>query len=538
MEINSNKMQNNSVFESIVNIYSSVPELYTTYMSMGRYYGEHGNVNQAYLCYEHAKFLCDNETIIESIEKDMESCRQDDRFMVNPVSFVILSYNSKDIMTGCIESIRKNCAPGSYEIVVVDNASTDGVREWLKEQSDIKLALNEKNSGFAAGNNQGVKLASPNNDIMLLNNDTIVTENSMLFLRLGLYEDVGIGAAGPMTSYALNGQRVDDNDYSTEEWLEIGKGVNKPSIEANEDKSWLVGFAVLIKRMAWDIVGGLDTRFGYGFYEDSDYGLRMNSNGFRTVLCHNSFIYHYGSVSMKKNLEETMRAFEFNKRLLNEKWGFNFEIASRAKNDYVRYIERNRYDEFSVLEVGCGLAATMSLVRYNFPNAHVYGVEKKHKVAEIAGNYSEVLCGEIEDNEVMFEQNSFDYIFVANDFEKFDDPVAALRKLKGMLKPDGKILMNQRNPLYGQYMLEIFRGRFFTSNNRNEGNDIKKLYSKTEAYDIIARAGLVTDYRIAIAVSYEDKEEDAKALEMIKELEGMLSADESHISAYLWMLKK
>ena len=85
-------------------------------------------------------------------------------------SIVILTFNKIDYTIKCIESIRKYTSLGSYEIIVVDNASTDGTKEWLKAQGDIIKIFNKENLGFPKGCNQGIEIAT-GNEILLLNND-------------------------------------------------------------------------------------------------------------------------------------------------------------------------------------------------------------------------------------------------------------------------------------------------------------------------------------------------------------------------------
>ena len=89
-------------------------------------------------------------------------------------SIVILTYNKLNYTKKCIESIRKYTCKESYEIIVVDNASTDGTIEWLKTQSDIITIFNKENLGFPKGCNQGIEIAQ-GSEILLLNNDVIVT---------------------------------------------------------------------------------------------------------------------------------------------------------------------------------------------------------------------------------------------------------------------------------------------------------------------------------------------------------------------------
>lgn len=164
------------------------------YEWLGDYYLEE-NREKAYLCYENAEYF--GSVDVEAVKGKMRDLERE-KINKHKVSIVVLSYNARDMMIDCIESIRKNNPEGSYELVVVDNGSTDGIADWLKEQRDIVLQCNAENVGFPKGCNQGICLAEKENDIMLLNNDTIVTENSLFWLRMALCESE-VGAAGSIS---------------------------------------------------------------------------------------------------------------------------------------------------------------------------------------------------------------------------------------------------------------------------------------------------------------------------------------------------
>lgn len=105
--------------------------------------------------------------------------------------------------------------------------------------------------GLPAGCNQGIKAAEPENDILLLNNDTIVLPNSIFWLRMGLYEEERIGATGSMSNSVINGQRIEAKLAGVEEYITYGTAMNIPMENALEKKTWLVGFAMLLKRRRW-----------------------------------------------------------------------------------------------------------------------------------------------------------------------------------------------------------------------------------------------------------------------------------------------
>ena len=212
---------------------------------------------------------------------------------VRKTSIVILSYNLKDIMQECIESIRKHNLSSSYEIIVVDNNSTDGITEWLKQQDDLKLICNTENKGFPCACNQGIKLSEPENNIFLLNNDTLITANAIFWLRMGLYEEKHIGATGSVSNQAAHGQLMSEKCHTIDEYIAYGNKNNLPRKNPYEKKPFLIGFALMLKREALDSVGLLDERFSPGQFEDDDLGIRLNCAGWQTVLCDNSFIFHY-----------------------------------------------------------------------------------------------------------------------------------------------------------------------------------------------------------------------------------------------------
>ena len=428
-------------FEQLEHAYTYIKEglkhnhkNYELYFRLGNYY-EPINLYQAWLCYENAEFYCDREEdrkLIAGYRAAIESKG------IKPAgtSIVILSYNVKDMCMRCIESIRKNNPKSAYEIVVVDNASTDGIREWLQDQEDITLICNGENVGFPAGCNQGIEASQKDNDIFLLNNDTMLLPNSLFWLRMALYEDEKTGATGSVTNFAGNGQMVRRDFSSLDEVMEYGISVNIPEKNALEKKIWLVGYALLLKRKALDEIGLLDTRFSPGSYEDNDIGVRLRYAGWKVYLCHNSFILHFGS-GAGRNREMWNEAEKNNERKFREKWGFNIRYYTNARGDIISLIKRDRNDPIHVLEVGCGGGATLSRIKYLFPNAEVRGIELVENVAKLGINQVDIIQGNIETMQLPYEKQYFDYIIFGDVLEHLYDPEAVLQKLKPYLRVGG-----------------------------------------------------------------------------------------------------
>jgi glycosyltransferase involved in cell wall biosynthesis len=119
--------------------------------------------------------------------------------VARPVAIVIPSYQAYEYLQICVSAIETFTPEGSYELIIVDNASNENVREFLREleaSGRAKIHLNDENLGFTAAVNQGIEMAQPNADIILLNNDAVVTRGWLEALQEvpELMSDVGVVA--------------------------------------------------------------------------------------------------------------------------------------------------------------------------------------------------------------------------------------------------------------------------------------------------------------------------------------------------------
>lgn len=332
------------------------------------------NDDQAYLCYEQAAFLCKEEQEKKKYYTKMQKLLETSSISVKPTSIVIVSYNEKEMMQSCIESVRAYCAPGSYEIVVVDNASQDGVCDWLKEQQDVKLVASNENYGFPKGCNIGIAKSEKQNDIFLLNNDTVMTPGALFWLRMGLYSDSGVGAVGAVSNCCGNEQQIGMSVKGLEEFFAYAEHNQVPLESVLEERAKLCGFAMLMKREALEKTDYLDEMFSPGYFEDDDISLQIRRAGYRLFVSHNSFIYHAGSQSFKKRTDGN-EIYEKNYLYLKQKWGFDACIQAEAYTAQDALLSDMSGDKFSMLIVNAGCGSTVGHVKYLCPLAEVDCVE-------------------------------------------------------------------------------------------------------------------------------------------------------------------
>lgn len=311
---------------------------------------------------------------------------------MSKILIVIVSYNACRYMQDCINSIRSKVTPGSYQILVVDNASTDGIAEWLAVQSDIILIRNDVNVGFGPACNQAVASTVGGEfadyDIFLLNNDTVMTSTALPRMISALNSASDVGAVGAMSNYAGNRQQLDVAFDSTEDYIRFGESLNISQDDAILEKVRLNGFAMLVKRNVWDKIGGFDEDFAPGYYEDDALSVGIQKLGYRLLLARDAFIYHAGSVSFVKTGTNKL-SYEHHD-LFIQKYGFDILNYVYPSGAVLSQIPFSRNDSFKALYIGCGLGAEIKAITSLFKNAIVYGIETEQVLFDIASKTEKV----------------------------------------------------------------------------------------------------------------------------------------------------
>ena len=245
------------------------------------------------------------------------------------VSIIVITYNNLHYTRLCLESIYKKTAYPNFEVIVVDNASSDKTQEFLKsfesQQQNIKVILNDRNEGFARANNQGSEIAR-GEFIAFLNNDTIVTRGWVGNLMRHIIRDPRIGIVGPTTNMIANEAKIDVS-YSELNQIDDFADQRSRDFEGKQfDIKVLALFCALMPRKLFDELGRLDERFEIGMFEDDDLALRIRNAGYKIVCAEDVFIHHFGKSGFKILGEEKyLQIFEANRRRYEEKWGSGWE---------------------------------------------------------------------------------------------------------------------------------------------------------------------------------------------------------------------
>jgi GT2 family glycosyltransferase len=246
------------------------------------------------------------------------------------LSIVIVSWNTKDLVRDCLNSIKKCTHSISYEVFLVDNNSSDGTVEMVKSEfKDVKLIANKTNNGFAKANNQAIKI-SDSRYIILLNPDTIVQENALdnMVQYLEQHEDVGIVGCkllNPDGSLQESCRRFPDlSTYSTillklhtvfpDKRCLTRYFMKEMNYNTINEVDQVMGAALMYRTNVLGEKSYLDEDY-WIWFEEVDFCYNVKKKGYKVVYIPDAQIIHYKAQSFNQLLKVKQQKV-FNKSLL------------------------------------------------------------------------------------------------------------------------------------------------------------------------------------------------------------------------------
>lgn len=228
------------------------------------------------------------------------------------LSIVIVHFNTPDLLVACVNSVIEQTKTISYEIIIVDNASHKGKKTLasLEKKSRVKVIRSKTNLGFAAGNNEGMRIAK-GKYILLLNSDTVITSQSLddIVGWMRSHKKVGIATVA-LRNKDLSLQStggffptlknifswmffLDDIPFLVAKPYHLRPGTKLREIE------WITGAFFLIRKKALNQIGMLDPDY-FMYVEDMDLCYRARLAGWRIFYNPSHSIIHLGGASSTK----------------------------------------------------------------------------------------------------------------------------------------------------------------------------------------------------------------------------------------------
>jgi len=248
--------------------------------------------------------------------------------LTKPVTIVMLTWNGLEYTRECLRTLKAHTPMGDdCQLFVVDNGSTDGTIEFLERLEWITLFKNGRNLGYAGGNNVGIRVAPPESDLVLINNDLVFIQDDWLQrMQATAYSTPDVGIVG-CRLLMPNGLLLHAGTYMpTDTFIGQQIGSNEKEINqynADREVEGVVFACVYIRRQVADTLGGLDEDY-FSRFEDTDYCLRAQQHGFATVCAGGVTIVHHENAAMKVNVSDFDRTHGNSRKTFIRKWKHHF----------------------------------------------------------------------------------------------------------------------------------------------------------------------------------------------------------------------
>jgi hypothetical protein len=273
------------------------------------------------------------------------------------ISVIVLNYNGKNFLNECLKSVLNGNYP-NFEVVLVDNASSDDSIELAKEKFEnnrvLNIVKNACNLGFAAGNNVGISYGK-GEYVLFLNNDTVVEPNWLIELVSVMESDAKIGAAQSKLLSLADKRTIDSaGDFVDYYGLAIRRGSwgeeDKGQYDRIEEIFSARGAALIVRSKILAEIGAFDADF-FLSYEDIDLCWRIRLNGYKIVFVPKSRVYHIGGAT---TISSSVNVFHTEKN----------RLSTLLKNMPLKYLVKYNPLTFTLGEMVCDLMFNRPLLLY------------------------------------------------------------------------------------------------------------------------------------------------------------------------------
>ncbi|MFP4082734.1 MAG: glycosyltransferase family 2 protein [Candidatus Aminicenantes bacterium] len=233
------------------------------------------------------------------------------------ISVILVNHNNKSHLKECLLALEKSSLRPCLEFIVVDNNSSDGSRDFIRDHFPlVRLIGNQKNRGFSAANNQGIRL-SKGDFILFLNPDTLPYAQSLNLMLQEIKSNPRVGAVGPALIKGENkfqvsfGSRVNFwKEFLQRCFLNPYHRTILKRSRKKKEVGWLSGACLLVRKDILDREDFFDENF-FLYFEDIDLCLRMRKKGWKLIYLPQARVFHREGAST--SLQKTAARYEYRK---------------------------------------------------------------------------------------------------------------------------------------------------------------------------------------------------------------------------------
>ena len=374
------------------------------------------------------------------------------------VSIYVQAYNRLEKTRKCIEYILKNTKDINYELILVDNGSSDDTLKFFKsiKYTKKKIIHITKNVGASYPFSYILKTYS-SNFLVGIANDVFVTKNWLSNMLKCMKSDDSIGMVCPMSTNVSNLQEPINIQYSSiDDFQKIAEKYNISDRSKWEQRMRLITIGVMFRREMIDLTGVSDYGFFHEFSED-DWCIRIRRAGYKLILCGDTIVYHdhdFRNIENKDQIEFE-RSLRIGRKNYKEKhYGLDaWDDVNNFERPLIGMLLNNiNKAENNVIGIDVRMGTPILEVRNYLakrgvenPYLNAYTTQAKYYLDLQTICNGTVYCDRMDYILDYYNSNTFDYVILGEPINLYKDPIRIIQKLIEITKMNGSLLIKLRN---------------------------------------------------------------------------------------------
>lgn len=360
------------------------------------------------------------------------------------VTIVVLAYNHLSYTKQCIESLYKYTSHIDFELITINNGSTDGTEEYFNSLPNTKKISFPNNLGVDKAINFGFR-AARGKYTLNLSNDIVVTYRWLDNLLTCIESDEQIGMVAPVCNASSNHQQVVLNYTSLEEMQRLAKEYNVSNYKLWEERLKLVTYTCLFRTDVQKAMGGFDEDFNPGAYDDDAISFRIRRAGYKLILAKDTFVHHFGSITFNAEYAKNNLA-QRNRQLFYQKFGVNSWQACYIDFNVLNLLDFNGQRDVNILGIGLSYGSTLLQIknickRHGSDNIRLFYLsEQENNLTDLKTACEYCIHTDTGNLFSYFGNRLYDYIVVESESDKLKNLETLFMTISELLKAGGQLV--------------------------------------------------------------------------------------------------
>lgn len=361
-------------------------------------------------------------------------------------SLVVLAYNQLQYTTLCMDSIYAYTKGIDFEVITVNNGSSDGTKEYFDSLPNKKKINYDTNVGIEKAINDALSI-SEGKYFVLINNDIVVTTNWLNNIITIMESDPKIGAVVPGCNASANDQIIKAEYYTISQLQEFAKDFNKSNPLKWEERLDLSMYLVTFRTEELKNMGALDEFYTPGGHDDDDLSFRFRRAGYKLIFTGDTYVHHYGSKTMQQHYSDKPH-MKRNLDYFISKFGVDvFKVVLTTNYNLLDNMNYSKTGFIDFLTIGNTCGNTMLRAKGVLRSKGLidginltYYTNEKLYLTDLNTFCNKVIYDSFENIDYNLQNKKFDYIYIDEPLECMSNVEELLLKLKNHLKDDGELM--------------------------------------------------------------------------------------------------